>query len=132
MAKYITKKDIKGAKITDAVNWLLMDINAKGDINGRYFSSWWFDYRHSEDDINAMNEIMWGLTLNYAKTNGCWFNNGTETELRLNEVAQYIADKLNTWTGAVISWLKGMKYNHYGIDVCDNFGLNSIYVKIYK
>lgn len=132
MAKYITKKEIKGASIDEYVNWLLEDINAKGDINGRYFSSWWFDFRHSADDVKAMNEIIWGLTLNYAKANGVWFNSGTETELILSEVAQYIANKLNTWSGVIINWMNGMKYSHYGIDVCDNFGLNSLYVKVKK
>ena len=130
MAKYITKKEIKGAEITIFVEWLLQDINAKGDINGRYFSSWWFDTAHSAEDTHAMNEIMWGLAVNYAKENGvAWFNNGTEVMMRLDEVAQYIAKKLNTWSGAVIRWMKGMKYYHYGVDVCDNFGLNSLYLK---
>ena len=38
MKKYITKMEIKGAKINDYVSGLLDDINAPGDINGRYFS----------------------------------------------------------------------------------------------
>lgn len=41
--KAITKKDLKGIKFNDEINWLLEDINRKGDINGRYFSAWWFD-----------------------------------------------------------------------------------------
>lgn len=129
MAKYITKKEIKGAEITIFVEWLLQDINAKGDINGRYFSTWWFDYTHSQEDVHAMNEIIYNLALNYAKANGVWFNNETEVMMRLDEVAGYVANKLNTWSGAVVKWMKGMKYSHYKIDVCDNFGLNSIYLK---
>lgn len=129
MKKYITKKEIKGAKINDYVSGLLDDINAPGDINGRYFSCWWFDWRHEKEYIDAMNEIIWGLSLNYAKANGVWFNNGTETELRLSELAEYIAEKLNVFSCTVICWLKGMKYAHYGIDVCDACGLNSIYIK---
>lgn len=76
-----------------------------------------------------MNEIIWGLSLNYAKANGVWFNYGTETQLKLNELAEYIAKKLNVFSYTVIRWLKGMKYSHYGIDVCDACGLNAIYIK---
>lgn len=130
MAKYITKKEIKGAKINDYVNDLLNDINAKGDINGRYFSSWWFDIHHNIENNNAMNEIIWGLVLNYAKTNASWFNNKTEAQLRLNEVTEYIANKLNTWSGIIIRWLKGMQYCKYGVDVCDKCGLNTLFIKI--
>lgn len=131
MAKYITKKELKGIKLTDEINWLLDDINAKGDINGRYFSAWWFDMAaiHSKETNAAMDEIIWGLILNYAKANAVWYNDGTEAQLDLREVSNYVGDKLNVWQGTIIRWLRGMRPR---LDVCDNFGLNALYIKIGK
>ena len=40
MKKAITKKDLKGLKFDDEISWLFDKINEKGNINGRYFSSW--------------------------------------------------------------------------------------------
>ena len=132
MKKFVRKSDLKGVKMNSFVASLLDDINAKGDINGRYFSSWWFDLHHDADDVSAMYEILWGLVRNYAKMNGVWYNDGTETQLKLSDVAEYIADKLNTWSGYIICWLRGMQYARYGVEVCDKCGLNTLYVSVRK
>lgn len=135
MKKAITKKDLKGLKFDGDITLsrLFDEINEKGDINGRYFSDWWFNmYYHSKAEIKAMNDIIWTLILNYAKATGIWFNEGTECELNLKEVCTYIGDKLNVWGGTIVKWCKGMKYSGYNIDVCDNFGLNSLYIKVDK
>jgi hypothetical protein len=134
MKKAITKKDLKGLKFDDEITLsrLFDEINEKGDINGRYFSEWWFHMRHSKDETRAMNDIIWTLILNYAKATGIWFNEGTECELNLREVCTHIADKLNVWSGTIVRWCKGMRYSGYNIDVCDNFGLNSLYIKVDK
>ena len=89
-------------------------------------------YHRSKAETKAMNDIIWTLVLNYAKATGVWFNEGTECELNLKEVCTYIGDKLNVWSGTIVNWCKGMKYSGYKIDVCDNFGLNSLYIKINK
>lgn len=130
--KAITKKDLKGLKFDDEVTRLFDEINEKGGIGGRYFSDWWFDMCHSKAERRAMSDIVWTLVLNYAKATGIWFNDGTECELNLKEVCTYIGNKLNIWSGTVVSWCKGMKYSGYNIDVCDNFGLNSLYIKVDK
>lgn len=133
MKKAITKKDLKGLKFNGEISWLFDMINKKGNINGRYFSSWWFDiYYRSKEETKAMNDIIWTLAVNYAKANGVWFNEGTECQLNLKEVCTYIGDKLNVWSGTIVKWCRGMKYSGYKIDVCDNFGLNSLYIKINK
>lgn len=129
MAKYITLQELKGIKIDTCVRVLLNDINAKGTIDGRYFSSWWFDYEHRQEEKRAMNDIMFGLALNFAKVHGTWFNNGAEAQVNLSEVASYIAKKLNTWSFEIVRWLKGMKYSGYGIDVNDALGLDAMFIK---
>jgi hypothetical protein len=130
--KAITKKELKGLKFDDGVTRLFDEINKKGDINGRYFSDWWFDMCHSKAERKAMNDIVWTLALNYARVAGSWFNGGTECELDLREVCTYIGNKLNVWSGTIVSWCKGMKYSGYKIDVCNNFGLNSLNIKVDK
>ena len=129
--KLITRKDIQGIQYTPDIEWLLEDINRKGDIFGWYFSSWWFDIRHDRQTVEAMNAIIWQLLINNVERFGVRFNDGKEAQLRLNEAATYIGNKLNgVWSGIIIKWLRSMKYDGYGIDVNDQCGLDALYLKL--
>lgn len=131
--KPITKKDLKGLKFDDEINWLLDDINRKGDINGRYFSAWWFDrYRPDKAENKAMAAIIWQLLVNNLDTFGFTFNEGAEAQLDLQQAAEFIGEKLNTWSGIIVKEFRSMAYLGYGIDVCDACGLNSLYLKLNK
>ena len=129
--KAITKKDIKGIKFNDEINWLLEDINRKGDINGRYFSAWWFDmYRPDKAECKAMGAIIWQLLVNNIDSLGVTFNDGTEAQLDLKKAAEFIGEKLNTWWGIIVKQFRSMYYDGYKIDVCDSCGLNALYLKL--
>ncbi len=129
--KLITREDIRGINYTDDIEFLLDDINRKGDISGWYFSSWWFDIRHSKETSAAMDAIIWQLLVNNADRFGIRFNDGSQAQLRLKETASFIGEKLNgVWSGIIIKWLRSMKYDGYGIDVCDACGLDSLYLTL--
>ena len=131
MKKVIKISDLKGLKITDDIRDLLEVINRKGDICGRYFSSWWFDmYYHPKGEVLAMDSIIFTLVTNYAKANGVWYNNNTECWLKVSEVAGFIAPILNVWSGTVIKWMRGMYYRGYKLDINTACGLDSIHIKI--
>lgn len=129
MAKFITKKDLKGITFNQDIEWLLSEINQKGDINGRYFSAWWFDIRHSQEDTKAMSEIIYTLTINWMKEHHSLYNQGVNGSCRLREVAAYVGDKLNVWNGTVIAWYRSMYHMGYqNVIVDDHCGLDSLTV----
>ena len=129
--KLITKQDIRGIHYTYDIEYLLGDINRPGNIFGWYFSSWWFDIRHDKETNNAMNAIIWQLVVNNIERFGVFFNDGKEAQLRLQETASFIGEKFNgVWSGTIIKWFRSMKYEGYGIDVCDACGLDSLYLKL--
>lgn len=129
--KLITKADIRGITMTQDIEWLLEEINRKGDIFGWHFSSWWFDIRHDKQTDSAMQAIIWQLIVNNVDRFGTCFNGGAEAQLRLKETATFIGDKLNgVWHKTIVKWLRGMKYDGYDIDVNDRYGLDTLYIKI--
>ena len=129
--KLITKKDIRGIKYTPDIENLLLTINRKGTIFGWYFSSWWFDMRHSKEEETAMSAIIWQLVLNNVERFGFWFNDKTEAQLDLHKTATFIGDKLNgVWSETIVRWFRGMKYQGWDMDVNDQCGLNTLYVKV--
>lgn len=129
--KLITKADIRGITMTQDIEWLLEEINRKGDIFGWHFSSWWFDIRHDKQTNSAMQAIIWQLIVNNIDRFGTCFNGGAEAQLRLKETATFIGDKLNgVWHKTIVKWLRGMKYDGYDIDVNDRYGLDTLYIKI--
>lgn len=131
MKKYITKKELKGIQFNPDITYLLEDINRKGDIFGRYFSSWWFDFHHSKEEEAAMDSIIWALVVNNVSKFGYYFNDGQEAQLDLRAIAEFIGEKLNNvWYQTIIKWFRGMAYSGYKIDVCDACGLNSLYIKL--
>ena len=129
MKKAITKQDVRGIEFDFDVEYLLGEINAKGDINGRNFGEWWFKYNRDAADARAMSKIVWQLTVNNIEKFGFRFNEGTEAQLNLEQVARFVGDKLNVWWETVVRWYRGMTYSGYNIDVCDRWGLNELYVK---
>lgn len=131
--KLITKSDLKGITYTQDIEDLLWVINRKGNIDGWYFSSWWFDMRHSKETDAAMDAIIWQLLVNNVDSFGFRFNEGTEAQLDLREAATYIGDKLNrVWWGTIVKWLRSMYYSGYGVEVNDRWGLNTVYLKLNK
>lgn len=129
--KLITKADIRGITMTQDIEWLLEEINRKGDIFGWHFSSWWFDIRHDKQTDSAMQAIIWQLIVNNVDRFGTCFNGGAEAQLRLKETATFIGDKLNgVWHKTIVKWLRGMKYDGYDIDVNDRYGLDTLFIKI--
>lgn len=132
--KLITKKDLHGITWTDDIEDLLEDINRKGDINGWYFSSWWFDIRHHEDTNNAMDAIIWQLLVNNIERFGFRFNDGREAQLDLHAAATFIGDTLNgVWWQTIVRWLRGMGLKKtYGVTVNDIYGLNTLYMVLKK
>ena len=129
--KLITKADIRGITMTQDIEWLLEEINRKGDIFGWHFSSWWFDIRHDKQTDSAMQAIIWQLIVNNVDRFGTCFNGGAEAQLRLKETATFIGDKLNgVWHKTIVKWLRGMKYDGYDIDVNDRYGLDTLFSKI--
>ena len=131
--KLITRADIRGIRYTTDIEWLLEEINRKGDIFGWHFSSWWFDIRHDKDTSSAMDAIIWRLLVNNVDRFGIRFNNGTEAQLRLRDAATFIGDKLNgVWWETIVRWIRSMAYNGYPLDVCDRYGLDSLYLKLEK
>ena len=131
--KLITKADIKGITYTPEIEWILEEINRKGDIFGWHFSSWWFDIRHDKETASAMDAIIWQLLVNNVGSLGFTFNEGTEAQLRLKETATFIGNKLNgVWWETIVKWLRSMQYSGYDVDVCDRCGLDSLYIKFQK
>lgn len=129
MAKFLTKKDLKGIKFTQDIEWLLDDINRKGEINGRYFSCWWFDHFYQGADRVAMNEIIYTLIANWIKANGSVFNCGADGACRLSQAAAYVADKLNVFESTIVKVLRTMYYCGYqNVIVEDHWGLDSLTV----
>lgn len=131
--KAITKKELEGIDFNDDIDMLLNEINRKGDIGGRYFSTWWFDrYRPDKAENKAMAAIIWQLLVNNLDSFGFTFNEGTEAQLDLQQTAEFIGGKLNTWWGVIVKEFRSMEYLGYGIDVCDACGLNALYLKLNK
>lgn len=131
--KLITKAELKGIRWTHDIEWLLEEINRKGDISGYHFSSWWFDFRHSKEDNSAMDAIIWQLIVNNVEKFGFRFNDKTEAQLRLKETATFIGNKLNgVWWETIVKWLRSMSYDGYGVTVNDQCGLDTLYIKLTK
>lgn len=138
MKKFITKAELKGYDFEDFEHKYLFDIcNEKDEsgYNGRYISTWYFENpRHDDGSRKAITDMIWCLVLNYFRMHAYKFSMGHMSQLRLNDVADYVAEKLNTWSGEIIRWLKGMEWGnpHYDLDVCDRWGLNTITIFVNK
>ena len=131
--KLITRSDLKGIRWTQDIEWLLEEINRKGDINGWSFSSWWFDIRHFKEDDMSMDAIIWQLLMNNVDRLGFTFNEGAEAQLRLREAATFIGDKLNgVWWETIVKWFRSMAYSGYDITVNDRYGLDTLFLKLKK
>lgn len=131
--KAITRKELDGIEFNFDIIMLLNDINRKGDINGRYFSSWWFEIHWPDNNqYKAMAAIIWQLLINNVDSFGFTFNEGMEAQLDLKEAAEFIGEKLNTWWETIVKEFRSMEYLGYGIDVCDTYGLNTLYLKFNK
>lgn len=137
MSKYITKAELKGYDFNEPEHRYLFEIvNEKDEngYNGRYFSSWYFDMKRCDMDFaNAMQDMIWCLIISYFKGHAYCFKNGHMSQLRLSDVAKYIGEKLNVWSGEIIRWMKGMSFcRKFDLDVCDHWGLDTITIFINK
>ena len=138
MSKFITRQEIAGYDFSDFDHKYLFEIlNQKDEkgYNGRYVSSWYFDnaYRFSTNERKAITDMIWLLVLNFFKSHAYAYKKGHMSQLRLSDVTEYVANKMNTWSGEITKWLKGMEFGRaYDLDVCDRWGLDTITIFINK
>lgn len=134
MSKYITKADLKGYDFNEFEHAYLFDIVNRKDANGyngRYFSAWYTDGHLTKEESNAVADMIWALTLTFFRKQG--YEAGKMAQTKLNEVAEFIGEKMNIWSGEIIRWLKGMDFgNDYDLEVCDHWGLNTLTIFINK
>ena len=138
MSKFITKQEISGYDFNDFDHRYFFDIlNEKDEngYNGRYVSSWYYNNagRFDTNERKAITDMIWYLTLNFFKGHAYNYEKGHMSQLRLSDVTEYVANKMNTWSGEIKCWLKGMELgNAYDLDVCDHWGLDTITIFINK
>lgn len=138
MSKFITKQEISGYDFSEFYHKYLFDsLNEKDEngYNGRHISTWYFNnaYRFDEKERKAITDMIWYLILNYFKTHAYCYRKGHMSQLRLSDVSEYVAGKLNTWSGEIVRWMKGMEFGKaYDLDVCDRWGLDTVTIFINK
>lgn len=133
--KFITKADLKGYDFNEVDHRYLFTIVNEKDAdgyNGRYFSTWYFNIA-DKGMSTAIRDMIWALTLTYFRTHAYKYRHGHMSQLRLSDVAEYVAGKMNTWSGEIIRWMKGMEFGRaFDMDVCDHWGLDTITIFINK
>lgn len=135
-AKFITKAELKHYDFSDFEHQYLFNIANEKDengYNGRYLSTWYFEMRHDDAARKAITDMIWSLILCYFKAHAYEYSYGYMSQLSLQGVATFVADKLNTWSGEIIRWMKGMEWGRtYDMDVCDHWGLDTCTIFVNK